>query len=98
LEQSKVDLKDKVNQAHNDLKGALAAYKAALKTEAARREAFRYSQNKFEVGLLNSFDFQQAKTRLEMSENDLIQTKYDFFFKAKVLEFYFGIPFGELQI
>ena len=98
LEQSKVDLKDKVNQAHNDLKGALAAYKAALKTGAARKEAFRYSQNKFELGLLNSFDFQQAKTRLEMSENDLIQAKYDFFFKAKVLEFYFGIPFGELQI
>ena len=98
LKQSKVDLKDKVNQAYNDLKGALAAYNAALKTEAARKEAFRYSQNKFELGLLNSFDFQQAKTRLEMSENDLIQAKYDFFFKAKVLEFYFGIPFGELQI
>jgi len=98
LRQSKVDLKDKVNQAHNDLKGALAAYKAALKTGVARKEAFRYSQNKFELGLLNSFDFQQAKTRLEMSENDLIQAKYDFFFKAKVLEFYFGIPFGELQI
>jgi len=92
LEQSKVDLRDKVNQAYNNVEGALTAYNAAEKTLAARKEAFRYSKDKFDVGLMNSFDFSQSKTRFETAENEVIRAKYDYFFKVKVLEFYFGIP------
>ncbi len=92
LEQSKVDLRDKVNQAYNNVESALTAFNAAEKSLAARKEAFRYSQDKFDVGLMNSFDFSQAKTRFETAENNVIRAKYDYFFKVKVLEFYFGIP------
>lgn len=92
LEQAKIDLKSKVNQSYNDVLSAYAVFEASEKTLAARKESFRYSQEKFDLGLMNSFDYSLAKLRYENSENDVIRSKYDYFFKAKVLEFYFGIP------
>ncbi len=97
LKQANLDLETNVYQAYNDAKGALKAYEAALKTEAARREAFNYSQERYNVGMLNAFDFSQSKNRLENAESEVVRTKYDYIFKLKVLEFYFGIPITALN-
>lgn len=91
LEQTKIDLKSKVNQSYNDVVSAYAVFQASEKTLAARKEAFRYSQEKFDLGVMNSFDYSLARIRCENAENDVIKSKYDYFFKARVLEFYFGI-------
>ena len=95
LEQANLDLETNVYQAYNNAKGALKAYEAALITQDARQEAFNYSQERYSVGLLNSFDFNQSKNRLENAQSEVIRTKYDYIFKLKVLEFYFGIPISE---
>ena len=72
--------------------GAHKAYIASEKLVFARELAFEYAQNKFQVGAMNSFDFTQAKQRFELAQSELIRTKYDYIFKLKVLEFYFGVP------
>ena len=41
---------------------------------------------------MSSFDFTQVKQRFESAQSDLITSKFDFIFKIKVLEFYFGVP------
>jgi len=92
LLQKKLDLENTVNQSFNDAKGAFKAYEASLKLVDARELAFQYAQSKFEVGAMNSFDFTQAKQRYELAQSELIRTKYDYIFKLKVLEFYFGVP------
>jgi len=97
LEQANLDLESTVYQAYNDTKGAQKAYEAALKTVTARNEAFTYSQERYNVGLLNAFDFNQSRTQLETAESDLIRAKYDYIFKLKVLEYYFGIPIANLN-
>ncbi|EDP97448.1 TolC family protein [Kordia algicida OT-1] len=97
LEQSKIDLEATVNQAYNDAKGALKAYEAAEKTLLARREAHRNSTDRFSEGMMNSFDFSQSKQRLESAESDVVRTKYDYIFRLKILEFYFGLPLTDLQ-
>ena len=97
LEQANLDLESTVYQAYNDTKGAQKAYEAALKTLTARKEAFTYSQERYNVGLLNAFDFNQSRTQLETAESDVIRTKYDYIFKLKVLEYYFGIPITNLN-
>ncbi|MBT5396523.1 MAG: TolC family protein, partial [Flavobacteriaceae bacterium] len=79
-------------QSYNDAKGAYKAYLASQKLVVARKLAFEYAQNKFEVGSMNSFDFTQAKQRYELAQSELIRTKYDYIFKLKVLDFYFGVP------
>ena len=68
------------------------AYEAALKTLEARRLAYDYAKQRFDVGLMNSFDFSQAQSRLDNAEADAIRTKYDYIFRLKILEFFYGIP------
>ena len=86
-----------VYQAYNDTKGALKAYEAAQKTLIAREEAFNYSKERYSVGLLNAFDYNQSQNRFEAAQSEVIRTKYDYIFKLKVLEFYFGIPITDID-
>ncbi|TRZ45768.1 TolC family protein [Robertkochia solimangrovi] len=95
-EQSKLDLESNVNQAYVDVKGSLKSYQAANKTVEARRLSYEYAKERYNVGLMNSFDFSQAQARMDDAEAELIRTKYDYIFRLKVLEFYFGIPLDEL--
>ena len=92
LEQQKLELETAVNQAYNDTRGAFTFYEAAQKTAYAREQAFRVAQNRYENGVLNTFDFVQAKQRYDRALSDEVRAKYDYIFKLKVLEFYFGVP------
>ncbi len=38
-----------------------------------------------------SFDFIQSKQRYESAQSENIRAKFDYIFKLKVLEFYFGL-------
>ncbi|NJB83853.1 TolC family protein [Wenyingzhuangia aestuarii] len=92
LKQTQFDLRDKVYQAFNDTKGALKTYEASIKALEARTLAYDYATEKFNVGALDSFTFNQSKTSYINAETDVIKAKYDYIFKLKVLEFYFGVP------
>lgn len=92
LEQTKLDLENDVVQAYVDLKNAAKTYEAAQKTLEARQLAYQYSKERFEVGLLNAFDFSQAQSRVENAAAEAVRAKYDYIFRIKVLEFYFGLP------
>ncbi|WP_224488600.1 TolC family protein [Robertkochia flava] len=95
-EADKLDLEANVNQAYVDVKGSFKSYEAATKTVEARRLAYEYAKERYNVGLMNSFDFSQAQARLDNAEAELIRAKYNYIFNLKVLEFYFGVPLDEL--
>ncbi len=92
LEQTKLDLETLINQAYVDVKSFSKAYDAAQKTLEARRLAYDYSKVRYDQGLMNAFDYSQAQARVDNAEADVIRTKYDYIFRLKILEFYFGIP------
>lgn len=92
LKQSELDLERNVFQAYNDAINAQKAYMAAQKTVNSRKQSYEFSKERYEVGLMNSFDYMQARTNYENAEADLIRAKYDYIFRTKILEFYFGIP------
>lgn len=92
FKQQKLDLENTINQAHNNVQSAFKAYQAAEKTLQARDKAFVYAKERFDLGIVNSFEYSQAKQRYELAQSEVIRTKYDYIFKLKVLEFYFGIP------
>lgn len=92
LEQKSLDLQRNVYTAFTDAKGALNTYESATVSLEARQQAYNYAKEKYDVGLMNSFDFTQAQTLLTNAQSDVIRTKYDYMFKIKILEFYFGIP------
>lgn len=97
LEQTKLDLESNVYQAYVDAKGALKAYEAALSALKAQLLAYDYATERYNVGLTNAFDFSQAKFNLENAESEVVRAKYDYIFKLKVLELYFGVPITELK-
>lgn len=92
LSQQELDLERNVYTAFTDVKGSLNAYKAALSALESRTEAFRYARERFDVGMMNAFEFNQAQTLYVNAQSELIRTKYDYIFRVKILEFYFGIP------
>ena len=49
-------------------------------------------EQKFNVGLENSLNYNIAKVNLQKAESDLISAKYDYIFKTKILDFYQGNP------
>lgn len=81
-----------IHQIYADAMGALKLYEATQKSLDAQKESFRYAQEKFNVGVMNSFDFSQVKNRLVTADSNFLRAKYDFIFKIKLLEFYYGIP------
>lgn len=97
LEQAELDLESNVYQAYVDARGALKAYEAAQASQRAQEQAFAYAQERFDVGLTNAFDFSQSKLRFENAQTEVVRTKYDYIFKLKVIELYFGIPVTDLK-
>ncbi|WP_029037615.1 TolC family protein [Salinimicrobium xinjiangense] len=97
LEQTRLDLEANVYQAYTDARGALKAYEAALLAREAQVQAYDYATERYNVGMTNAFDFSQAKFNLENAEIEVVRAKYDYIFKLKVLELYFGVPITDLK-
>ena len=91
LEQEKLNLESTINDAYNSAKGAYKLYEATRKTALARDRAYQDAINRFEAGVMNSFDFNQIKQRFDVATSDVVRAKFDYIFKLKVLEFYFGL-------
>ncbi|MFN7099903.1 MAG: TolC family protein, partial [Flavobacterium sp.] len=92
VEQQDLDLQRNVYTAFADAKGALKSYESATTALEARQNAVDFAKERFNVGLMNSFDYNQAQTLLANAQSEVLRTKYDYIFKIKILEFYFGIP------
>ncbi len=97
LEQAELDLESNVYQAYVDAKGALKAYEAALSAHESQKLAYEYAKARYDEGLTNAFDFGQAKQRFDNADINLNRSKYDYIFRLKVLELFFGIPASELK-
>ena len=92
LEQDKLELENVINQAYVDVNTFYKAYEAAEKTLDARSLAYQYSKERFDVGLMNAFEFGQAQARVDNAAAEVVRTKYAYIFRLKILEFYFGMP------
>ncbi|MHA7056012.1 TolC family protein [Aquimarina sp. M1] len=98
LEQAELDLDSNVYQAYLDAKGAAEAYEASLVAVKAQERAYAYAKDRYDVGRTNAFDFSQSKFRLENAQSNEVQAKFDYIFKIKVLELYFGIKLADIKL
>ena len=92
FELTKNTLRKEIEQAYND---AMAAYKTYLATDESLEsfeESFRYTEQRFNVGMANSVDYNIAKSQVTSAESELIRARYDYIFKTKILDFYQGKP------
>lgn len=92
LENTKKLLRSDIETAQTIAIAALNRFNSNQKAVSSMKEAFRYSEEKFGVGLVNAVEYNTAKTKLAKSESDLLQAKYEFIFRTKILDFYRGLP------
>jgi outer membrane protein len=92
LSDQKLKLREAIERAFTDAKSSLKSYEAATKSYTSQQEAFRFEKEKYEAGQSTSFDFNQVKNRLIDAQASLNRAKFNFIFKTKLLEFYYGIP------
>jgi len=92
LEQAKQDLTTTITQAYADAKASLKQYQASLFSVASLEESFKNVQNKFNFGAATSFEVEQLRGRLVNAKSNLINSKFNFVFRSKVLDFYMGKP------
>lgn len=79
-------------QAYTNAKASLHKYQASIKSYEASKLSYEMNENKYQQGTASFFDYSTAKNRKVSAELNMLQAKYDLFFKIKILEFYAGKP------
>ncbi len=97
LENTKFTLRQNIETSYIDALNAEKTYTAAQKSVKSTKIALEYAEKRFKTGSANNYDFEQAKNNYISAQVDLINAKYDYVFKVKVMEFYAGKPFVELD-
>jgi outer membrane protein len=90
LEDQKLQLKETIQRAFLDAKAAAKSFQAAQKSLEAQNEAYKNAQERYNLGAMTLFDFDQVRNRLVDAQSTLIRSKYDYVFKSQVLKFYYG--------
>jgi outer membrane protein len=87
-----IALRQSIEQAYTQLLAAAAQYNAAK--EALSTEALTYQniEKKFDIGMSSATDFLVEKANYLKVEQTVVQTKYNYLFKMKLIDFYLGKP------
>ena len=65
---------------------------AGQKSVSALTESMNYNEQKYNLCLVSTYDYLLSKNNLAKAQADLLQAKYDYIFRLKVLDFYMGKP------
>lgn len=87
---AKNQLHKNIQSSHADANAAIKKYRAAQKSATAAEEAFKYAKQKYNVGVINSVDFNVAKNNMNRAKIEMIQAKYNYILKNSILNFYAG--------
>lgn len=87
---TKNNLNKVIAQAVTDLKAARSRYVSTQNTYDAQKDAFNVIEQRYNVGLVNSLDYNTSITNRNAAEIDFIRAKYDLVFRAKVIDYYLG--------
>lgn len=90
-EDTKVQLRQQIEQAHLNMTNAYERYKTLLEQVAAYKISFTAAEAKFSAGVGTSVDYLIAKNNLDRAVINLISAKYDFVLRKKVLDYYQNI-------
>ncbi len=90
LESEKIRLRTTIDRAYLDAQTAYSTYTAAKVNVKAQKEAYRIAEEKYKLGSMTSYDFEQVRNNLVQSESNLVNAKYLYLLKTKILDYYAG--------
>lgn len=91
-QQAILRLEQLVFKAYTDTHSSLKSFEASQVTLESRSKSFEYANERYAVGLINIFELNQNQMLLVNAQSEVLKAKYDYIFKTKILEYYFGIP------
>lgn len=94
IELTKNTIRKNIQQAYTDAVAATKKHRATQKSVNALKESFHYAEQRFNVGMVTAVEYNDAKNKLTKAQSDLLQAKYDYVFKTKILDFYQGKSLG----
>lgn len=87
---TKQQLHQQIDQAYLNMTNAYERYKVLLTQVDAYDESFKASEVRFKAGVGTSIDYLTAKDRLDRANLNLVNAKYDFVLRKKILDYYKG--------
>jgi outer membrane protein len=92
LESAKNSLEKDIYQSYANAKGNAESYNANMKALDASQKAFETTTKRYNAGLATNYDLELSKSNLARAESSAVQSKYNYIFSVKVLDFYQGKP------
>jgi outer membrane protein len=87
---TRTQLGQSIDQAYVDMLSASDRYKVTIDQVNAFKESFGAAEARFNNGVGTSDDYLLAKTRLDQANINLINAKYDYVLRTKILDYYQG--------
>ena len=88
--QLEVTLKSNIGRALIDVKAAKKRLAVSRKSVRAIRLSVENTRRRYELGVVNSFELTSVQNTLISAESSVLQAKYDYLFKLKILDYYRG--------
>lgn len=88
MEEGKLNLIKEIQQAYTSAIAAKERYRSAQEYYQSAKIAFEYEKIRYEEGASSSYEFNDAKNKYLKAESQLIQAKFDYIFRIRILEFY----------
>jgi outer membrane protein len=85
-------LRENVEQAYTDLNAAVKNYAAAKDNLTAEQRTYSDLEKKYNQGLATATDYLIEKNNYEKAQQSVVQAKYTYIFKSKIVDFYLGKP------
>ncbi|MBP5487820.1 MAG: TolC family protein [Bacteroidales bacterium] len=92
LENTKKTLYKEIQQAYYNAVAAADRYRSSTDAQASAEESFALVQAKYENGKANITEFNESRDNWLKAESDLLRSRYEYLYSAKLLDFYRGRP------
>ncbi len=90
-QQIQTTLKSNIERSITDILAAEKRLNAAVKTLTATELSVDNTRKRYDLGVVNSFELTSVQNTLVSVASNVLQAKYDYLFKLKILDYYRGI-------
>lgn len=95
LDLEKQSIRENVQEAYFNVNSSYQAFVYAKESVRSNELSADFAQRSFDAGVLNIYDLNIARNNEVIAKSQMVQAKYNFIFRLKVLDFYAGIPLTE---
>ncbi len=90
LDNAKKVLYKEIQQAYYNAVAAHSKYQSSQSAAQSSKDAFTLMQAKYENGMANITQFDEAKNKYLNAESDLVQARYEYLYETALMNFYRG--------